>query len=125
MKRLVLTIFLFACAATPLIAQDIDLGLGGDASSLLNIAAPRGNQPARGNAPNRGASPSTAAVDRLVRLRELLAQSNLPLSPEQQTSLAALLNAEIPAMRQSLQKRVQAAASPPTMEELTPEIVRL
>jgi len=84
-------------------------------------------------------------VDRLVRLREVLAQSNQPLSPEQETSLNALMTTEIPAMRQALQKRVlelqqakgpanppadaQRGAAPaanlPSMEELTPEIVRL
>src|SRR5678816_2400557 len=81
----------------------------------LNIPAPRGNTPtapARGAAPAgrgtpapaRGATPTP--VDRLVKLRELLAASNLPLSKEQETGLTALLNAEIPVMRQSLQKRI-------------------
>jgi hypothetical protein len=141
MKRLLLTIVI-ASVATPLFAQNIDLGLGGDVSSLLNIAAPRGNQPARGdanargNANARGGATNTAPVDRLVRLRELLAQSNLPLSPEQETGLNALMNTEVPAMRQTLQKRVlelqkakDPAAAPgtslPSMEELTPDIVRL
>jgi hypothetical protein len=140
MKQLVFTIVM-AFIAAPVFAQDIDLGLGGDVSSLLNIAAPRGNQPARGNANPRGAAPArgatTAPVDRLVRLRELLTQSNAPLSSEQETGLTALMNTEIPAMRQALQKRVQelqkskeptapgTGASLPSMEELTPEIVRL
>ncbi len=136
MKRLLFTIA-FTCLASRVFAQDIDLGLGGDVSSLLNIAAPRGNQPARGNANARGNAPARAtpaAVDRLVRLRELLAQSNMPLSQEQQTALTALVNNEIPVMRQTLQKRVadlQKAKGPdvagnlPSMEELTPEIVRL
>jgi hypothetical protein len=75
-------------------------------------------------------------VDRLVRLREVLAQSNVPLSPEQETGLNALMNTEVLAMRQALQKRVlelqkakDPAAAPgtslPSMEELTPDIVRL
>src|SRR6185436_19594722 len=102
--------------ASPLFAQEIDLGLGGDVSSLLNIAAPRGNTPpppARGAAPAsrgaaappRGAAPNGPPVDRLVRLREMFAGANLPLSPEQDTRLSALINSEIPVMRQSLQKR--------------------
>ena len=141
MKQFLLTIVI-ASVATPLFAQDIDLGLGGDVSGLLNIAAPRGNQPARGNANARGTTnarggaTSTPPVDRLVRLRELLTQSNLPLSPEQETGLNALMNTEVPAMRQALQKRVlelqkakDPAAAPgtslPSMEELTPDIVRL
>src|SRR5215831_18331300 len=86
-------------------AQDIDLGLGGDASSLLNIPAPRGNTPARGAAPNRGAA-NASPVDRLARLRQLLVQANAPLSPEQETSVAGLMNSEIPGMRRALQARV-------------------
>jgi len=150
MKRLLLIIAI-ACFATPALAQDIDLGLGGDVSSLLNIPAPRGNTPARGaapargGAPGRGVAPNAPPVDRLVRIRELLAQANAPLSKEQETGLNALLTTEIPAMRQALQKRVfdmqkangpvpsspdgQRGAAPPanlpSMEELTPEIVRL
>jgi hypothetical protein len=151
--------------ASPVLAQDIDLGLGGDASSLLNIAAPRGNAPAapargaapagRGAAPAgaRGAAPNAPPVDRLVRLREMLAAANAPLSKEQETGLNTLLNVEIPAMRQTLQKRIldiqkakgeapSASAAPPAaagtpgaspnpnanlpgMDELAPEIIRL
>jgi hypothetical protein len=152
--KLFLSFIIVGLIALPAFAQDIDLGFGGDVSGLLNIPAPRGNTPARGNAnargnaPARGAAPNGAPVDRLVRLRELLAQSNLPLSQEQETALTALVSAEIPIMRQALQKRVQelqkakapasppssdtqrgttapAAANLPSMEELTPEIVRL
>src|SRR5262245_29849771 len=151
--KLFLSSIIVGLLALPAFAQDIDLGLGGDVSGLLNIPAPRGNTPARGNtnargnAPARGAAPN-GAVDRLVRLRELLAQSNLPLSQEQETALTALVSAEIPIMRQALQERVQelqkakapasppssdtqrgttepAAANLPSMKELTPEIVRL
>jgi len=152
--KLFLSSIIVGLFALPAFAQDIDLGLGGDVSGLLNIPAPRGNAPARGNAnargnaPARGAAPNGPPVDRLVRLRELLAQSNQPLSPEQETALTALVSAEIPIMRQTLQKRVQelqkakapapppsadtqrgatapAVANLPSMEELTPEIVRL
>jgi hypothetical protein len=138
----VLILLALVCIAAPVFAQDIDLGLGGDASSLLNIPAPRGTTPARGNAagargtaPARGGTGNAAPVDRLVRLRELLTQSNTPLSKEQEAGLDALLTTEIPAMRQALQKRVaelQQAKGPtatpaamPSLEELTPEIVRL
>ena len=64
MKRVMLAI---ACVivASPIFAQEIDLGLGGDVSSLLNLPAPRGSMPARGTS-------SAPPVDRLVRLRELL-----------------------------------------------------
>ena len=80
MKRVMLAI---ACVfvAIPIFAQDVDLGLGGDASSLLNIPAPRGNTAARGTPP----------VDRLVRLRELLAGANLPLAKEQEAALNSFL----------------------------------
>src|SRR5262249_11866863 len=99
MKRVMLAI---ACVivASPLFAQEIDLGLGGDASSLLNLPAPRGNTPARGASPARGGPP----VDRLVRLRELLGGANLPLAKEQEAALNSFLNAEIPAMRRTLQE---------------------
>src|SRR6478752_3989712 len=111
MKKLLIALVL-VCFAVPLFGQDVDLGLSGDASSLLNIPAPRGNAPARGAAPPaRGAAPNrggtnAAPVDRLVRLRQLLAQSNNPLTPEQETGLNALMNAEIPAMRRTLQSRL-------------------
>jgi hypothetical protein len=123
--------------ATPLVAQDIDLGLGGDVCSLLNIAAPRGNAPAppgRGAAPAgaRGAPPNAAPVDRLMRLREMLTASNAALSKEQETGLNALVNAEIPVMRQTLQSRIQdiqkakgEGSTLPSMDELAPEIIRL
>ncbi len=140
MKGLLISIAV-VCFATPVFAQEIDLGLGGDVSGLLNIPAPRGNTPARGAAPNaRGAAPARGAaanappVDRLVRLRELLAQANLPLSKDQETNLNALLSSEIPAMRQALQKRVMelqtqrggtAPANLPSIEDLAPEIIRL
>jgi hypothetical protein len=133
--------------ATPVFAQDVDLGLGGDVGALLNLpapSAPRG-APARGAAPNRGAPPPRGAapnappVDRLVRLRELLAGANIPFAPEQEASLNNVLNAEIPAMRRTLQARVlelqkekggvPPGAPPttnlPTMEEITPLIIRL
>jgi len=126
---------------SPIFAQEIDLGLGGDVSNLLNIPAPRGNTPtapARGAAPAgrgapgpaRGAATNAAPVDRLVKLREVLAAANLPLSKEQETALNGLLTAEIPVMRQTLQKRIaelqgSPAAGLPTMDELAPEIIRL
>jgi len=128
MKRVMLAI---ACVivASPIFAQEIDLGLGGDASSLLNLPAPRGNMPARGTASARGdqTSRGTGAppVDRLVRLRELLAGANLPLAKEQEVALNSFLNAEIPAMRRTLQERIAQFRNFPSMDELAPEIVRL
>ena len=85
MKR-VLVLLLWIGLASPVFAQDVDLGLGGDASSLLNLPAPRGNTPPpRG----RGGTASTQPVDRLVRLRELFAGANLPLAREQELALKA------------------------------------
>jgi len=75
-----------------------------------------------------------------MRLREILAGANTPLSKEQETALTALVNSEIPVMRQRLQKRIAelqppGAATPtpaatpaanlPSMDELAPEIIRL
>ncbi len=122
-------LIVWAALASPGFAQEVDLGLGGDASSLLNLPAPRGNTPARGAAPaaRGGANANAAPVDRLVRLRELFANANIPLSKEQETGLGNFLNAEIPAMRRALQARI-AAAGPgkmPSMDELAPEIIRL
>src|SRR5207249_1965977 len=97
-------------------------------SSLLNLPAPRGNAPARGAAPApRGGANAAAPVDRLVRLRELFAKANVPLSKEQEMGLGNFLNAEIPAMRRALQARI-ASAGPgnmPSMDELAPQIIRL
>jgi hypothetical protein len=131
MRQLILTILCLAFAL-PALAQDVDLGLGGDVSSLLNIAAPRGNTPAA-----RGATPAArganAPVDRLVRLREMLAGANMPLTKDEEVSLNAVLNNEIPEMRRTLQARIAEiqkakGGTPPAlpgMEELTPEIIRL
>jgi hypothetical protein len=116
MFRRVMLAIVCVFVASPIFAQDVDLGLGSDVSSLLNLPAPRGNAPVRGTSP----------VDRLVRLRELLAGANLPLTKEQETTLNTLLNTEIPAMRRTLQERI--GASPrnlPNMDELAPEIIRL
>ena len=132
MKK-ILFVLTVALLATPAFSQDIDLGLGGDASSLLNIPAPRGNTPARGAAPNRGAA-NAPPVDRLAHLKQLLVQSNAALSPEQESGLGTLLNAEIPGMRRALQTRVadlqklkgpEAQGQMPSMDELAPEIIRL
>ena len=129
--------------ATPVFAQEVDLGLGGDVSSLLNLPAPRGNAAGRGAPNGRGDSGSrgmNAPVDRLVRLRELLSNANMPLTKEQEASLTSVLNSEVPEMRRALQARISelqkaktgsaptppaAAANLPSMEELTPEIIRL
>jgi hypothetical protein len=145
MTRVILLIAI-SFLASPMFAQEIDLGLGGDVSGLLNLPAPRGNTPARGTAPAgrgtaapaRGTAPNTPPIDRLMRLREILAGANTPLSKEQETALTALVNGEIPVMRETLQKRIleiQRAGPPapaatgagnlPSMDELAPEIIRL
>jgi hypothetical protein len=132
MKQLLLPIVL-VLFASPIYAQDVDLGLGGDASSLLNLPAPRGNTPARGAAPAaRGSNAAAAAaVDRLVRLRELFAGASMSLTKEQETALTTFLNAEIPAMRRALQARIaelqkgRDPAATPGIDELAPEIIRL
>ena len=105
MKRFVYLIA-FIFITCPVSAQDVDLGLGGDASSLLNLPAPRGNTPARGAAPSPRGSNAPNAVDRLARLRELLAGTNNPLNKEQEAALGAFLTAEIPGMRRTLQARI-------------------
>ncbi len=112
MRRLLWMIFC-VCLANPVFAQDVDLGLGGDASSLLNLPAPRGNTPARGGAARGGAAgrgANAAPVDRLVRLRDMFAGANMSLTKEQETAL----NNQSPG-----------PASLPSMDELAPEIIRL
>jgi hypothetical protein len=123
--KCIVPIIIFFAFASPALAQDVDLGLGGDASSLLNLPAPRGNTPAA-----RGARANAPAVDRPLRLRELFASSsNMALTKVQETAMGALLNAEIPAMRQALQERIaavqKAKGADATMDELAPEIIRL
>jgi len=126
MKRILMTV-LGLLLVTPAFAQDVDLGLGGDVSGLLNLPAPRGAAPARGG-DSRGRA-ATPAVDRLIRLRELLANANAPLTKEQEASLNGVLNEEIPAMRRTLQARVaelqKTPGTQPTMDDLSPEIIRL
>jgi hypothetical protein len=123
MKRLpvLLTFLLLAMRAN---AQDVDFGAFGDAGSLLTPTAPaRGATPA----PARGAAPNVPAPDRLVRLRDVLAKSEVPLTKEQETELNKLLDAEIPSMRRTLQTHGQqmmaakapgndAAPSPPSSQ---------
>jgi hypothetical protein len=114
----------------PAFGQDVDFGLGGDASSLLNLPAPRGNTPAA-----RGARTNAPAVDRLVRLRELFAAANLPLTKDQEAAMSYLLSVEIPNMRRTLQERIAALQKAKgtdtapgalsSMDELAPEIIRL
>ena len=132
MKRFVYLIA-FVFMACPVYGQDVDLGLGGDASSLLNLPAPRGNAPARGAAPAaRGSNASNPnTVDRLARVRELLAGTNDPLTKEQEAALTTFLTAEIPGMRRTLQARIaeldkgRETGAAPSMDELAPEIIRL
>ncbi len=111
MKRLLLTLTIIAIAS-PVFAQEVDLIGPAGIGDLLDIPAPRGATPARGAAPAaRGAAPNAPPVDRLVRLRELLVQSNAPLTKEQETGLTGLINSEIPAMRQALQRKAMQIAA--------------
>jgi hypothetical protein len=104
MRRLLFAISLILIA-TPLFAQDVDLIGAGGIGDLLDIAAPRGAAPARGAAPPRGAAPNAPPVDRLVRLRQIMVEANAPLNKEQETGLTSLINAEVPMMRQALQRK--------------------
>jgi hypothetical protein len=137
MRPIILAIVCIFIAA-PVFAQDVGLGLGGDVSSLLNLPAPRGATPARGTTAERGGDArggSSTPVDRLARVRELLAGANLPLTKDQEGALNALVNNEIPEMRKALQARISelqkgtASSSTsgdlPTMDALAPEIIRL
>src|SRR5262245_50043332 len=100
MKRATVTIAVLLLAI-PVFAQEIDLGLGGDVSGLLNLPAPRGNTPAApargaapagrgGPAPARGNATNAPPADRLIRLREILAGANTPLTKDQEGALTAL-----------------------------------
>lgn len=89
--------------AVPAFAQDVDFGAFSDAPPLPPAAAA-----ARGAAPARGAvAPAPAPVDRLVRLRDVLVKAEAPLTKEQETALNALINAEIPVMRRTIQTHGQ------------------
>ena len=138
MKRL-LWFMIIGLFAVPLQAQDAgDLG-----GFSLDIPAPTGNAPGRGAAPARGGAPARGAapagrgaqpagtpIDRLVRMRELLKESNVPLTMEQESSLNAILDAEVPAMRQRLQARIlelqraKAASQPPAATTTQPSGAR-
>ena len=96
--------------AAPLFAQD-DGGFEPLFSDdLFNAEA--------GNNGNRGTQrggPQQPAVDRLVGLRNLLAKGNVPLTPDQDKSLNALLDAELPVMQVRL---IQALQSSGVLEQL-------
>src|SRR5262249_18263850 len=94
---ILLPFLIFANAAY---AQDVDFGAFADPGSLLGPTAARGAAP-------RGAAPAPAPPDRLVRLRDALAKAETPLSKEQEAELNKLLDAEIPAMRRTLQSHGQ------------------
>src|SRR5258706_6078371 len=88
MKR---SIWLFALIlmSTPLFAQEGgDVGFGG----LFGMGdAPRG-----GNAP---------APDRLVQLRKILADSNMPLTKDQESSISKMLDTDIKKYTDDLEKK--------------------
>src|SRR5262245_35841123 len=102
MKRLLgfMAFFFVGIAAQ---AQDVDFGAFADPGSLLGPTAPAG----RGATPPRGAVPAPTPPDRLVRLRDALVKADALLTKEQETELNKLLDAEIPAMRKTLQTHGQ------------------
>ena len=103
-------------------AQDVDFGAFGDAGSLLGGPAPA----ARGAAPARGPAAPVAPPDRLVRLRNALVKAEMPMTKEQESELNKLLDAEIPAMRLTLQTHgrqmlaARQASAPPATVPPTP-----
>src|SRR5262245_16622081 len=105
----------FLLLASSAFAQEVDFGAFGDPGSLLSPSAP-----ARGAAttPARGAAPAPPPPDRLVRMRDALVKAEAPMTKEQETELNKLLDAEIPAMRRTIQTHGQqmlasrAAANP-------------
>jgi len=107
----------FILLASHAFAQDVDFGAFGDPGSLLSPASPAAARGAA-NAPARGAVPAPPPPDRLVRLREALVKAEVPMTREQETELNKLLDAEIPAMRRTIQTHGQqmlaarAAANP-------------
>jgi hypothetical protein len=98
-----IAVLLWLFAATAALAQDVDFGAFSDPSSMLSPVAPA----ARGATPARGAAPVPAPPDRLVRLRDALLKAEVPLSPAQEAELNKLLDAEIPAMRRTIQTHGQ------------------
>jgi hypothetical protein len=95
MKRVFLAI---ACVivASPVFAQEVDLGLGGDASSLLNLPAPRGNTPAPGNVPAPG--------DARGRVKLTLENAGAPFSAEQIAQIQPLFDEQNQAKLQLLKE---------------------
>jgi len=103
MKRCfsLMALFLFGTWAH---AQDVDFGAFGDPGSLLGPVAPA----ARGGAaPARGVATPPPPPDRLVRLRDVLAKAEAPLTKEQETELNKLLESEIAVMRKTIQTHGQ------------------
>lgn len=89
--------------ATAAYAQDVDFGAFADPGSLLGPAGSPAPAAARGTAPARGAAPTAPRLDRLVRLRDVLAKAEAPLAKEQETELNKLLDEAIPAMQRTIQ----------------------
>jgi hypothetical protein len=116
---------LLACLlfGTVAYAQDVDFGAFDEPGPLL-APAPVG----RGAAPARGVAAPAPPPDRLVRLRDVLAKSEQPLTKDQEAELNKLLAAEIPVMRRTLQTHGQqmmaaraASAPPPAVDALRGE----
>ncbi len=119
--RVILGVIGIIVFCSALHAQDVDFGAFGDPGSLLSPSAPAASRGAAAPAA-RGAAPAPPPPDRLIRLRDALSKAGSPLTQEQETSLNALLNAEIPAMRKTLQTHGQEmmAAHGPVTPPATP-----
>src|SRR4026208_823017 len=101
MKR---TLCFLACFLLTVTAYAPDVDLGAFGALPLGGPAPA----ARGAAtPARGAAPAAPPPDRLVRLRDVLAKAEVPLTKEQETDLNKLMDTEIPAMRRTIQTHGQ------------------
>jgi hypothetical protein len=115
MRQLIVFAICFL-SVTSLLAQDVDFGAFSDAPPAM--AAPA----ARGAAPTRGAVTAPPPPDRLVRLRDILLKAEAPLTREQETALNAIITAEIPVMRKTIQTKGQEmmAARPPVTPATPP-----
>jgi len=104
MKPLLIAIFI-AMSASPALAQD-DGGIEPLFSSdLLDFDADAGGN--RGGRGQQGQQGQQAAPDRLVGLKNLLSKNNSPLTADQEKSLNALLDAELPALQSRVFQLVQ------------------
>jgi hypothetical protein len=91
--KCLLCVITIALLTAPLLAQDDTSGgdlLGGDGGFFGGDSVDEGNRRGGGSG---GRGPQT--VDRLVNLRTILAQANVPLTRDQERALGAMLETEI------------------------------